>query len=81
MNNTVKGFFYLPGQIFLLNFCLQNLKQLKVFNFRKKMAIKLLSNPNKNNMSHLDALRRNLNLYSTQYEHLTLMEDFDIDSK
>lgn len=45
------------------------------------MAIKLLCSPNKNNISHLDALRRNLNLYSTQYEHLTLMEDFDVDSK
>ena len=32
-------------------------------------------------MNHLDALRRKLDLYSAQYEHLILLGDINIESK
>ena len=42
-------------------------------NFRKKKFLLSCSYyPNKNNMNHLDALRKNSDSDSTQYEHLTL---------
>ena len=32
-------------------------------------------------MNHLDALRKNLDLYCTQYEHLILLRDFNVESE
>lgn len=32
-------------------------------------------------MNHLDAPRMNVGLYSTQYEHLILIRDLNVDSK
>ena len=32
-------------------------------------------------MNHLDALRRNLDLYSSQYEHIILLGDFNVETK
>ena len=35
----------------------------------------------KNNMNHMDALRRNLDLYSAEYEHVILLGDFNVETK
>ena len=32
-------------------------------------------------MNHLDALQINSNLYSSQYEHITLLGDFNVETK
>ena len=32
-------------------------------------------------MNHLDALRRNLDLYSSEYEHVILLGDFNVETK
>ena len=44
-------------------------------NFHKrKWLLSCSHNPNKNNiMNHLDALRRRLDLYSSEYEHVMLL--------
>ena len=45
---------------------------------KKKWLLSCSYNPNKNTiMNHLDALKRKLDLYSTQYEHLILLEEFN----
>ena len=50
-------------------------------NFRKKKWLLCCSyNPNKNTISdHLEILRRNLDLYSAQYENLIMIGDFNSD--
>ena len=52
-------------------------------NFRKrKWLLSCSYNPNKNKiMNHLDALRRNLDLYPSEYEHVTLLGDFNVETK
>ena len=46
-------------------------------NFRKKKLLLCCTyNPNRNNISsHLDLLRRSLDLYSTEYEHFIIVGD------
>ena len=49
---------------------------------KKKWLLSCSYYPDENNiMNHLDALRRNLDLYSTQYEHLILLWDSNVESK
>ena len=49
---------------------------------KKKWLLRCFYNPNKNKiMTHLDAFRRKFDLYSTQYKHLILLDDFKIESK
>ena len=52
-------------------------------NFHKrKWLLSCLYNPNKNKiMNHLDALRRNLDLYLSEYEHVILLGDFNVETK
>ena len=55
----------------------------KELNFRKKKCLLSFSyNSNRSNiMNHLNALRSNLALSSTQYEHLLLLGDFSVEYK
>ena len=49
-------------------------------NFCKKKWLLCSYNPNKNTISdHLEILRRNLDLYSAQYENLSMIGDFNSD--
>ena len=48
---------------------------------KRKRLLRCSNNPNKNNMNHPDALRRNLDLYSSEYERTILLGDFNIESK
>ena len=52
-------------------------------NFHKrKWLLSCSYNPNKNNiMTHLDALQRNLDLCSSEYEHVILLGDFNVETK
>ena len=51
-------------------------------NFHKrKWLLNCSDNPNKNNMDHLDALRRNFNLHSSEYAHVILLGDFNVETK
>ena len=52
-------------------------------NFHKrKWLLSCSYNPNKNNiMNHLDALQRNLDLYSSKYEHVILLGNFNVETK
>ena len=52
-------------------------------NFHKtKWLLSCSYNPNRNNiMNHLDALRRNLDLYSSEYKHIILLGDFNVETK
>ena len=52
-------------------------------NFHKrKWLLSCSYDPSKNNiMNHLDALRKNLALYSSEYEHAVLLGDFNVETK
>ena len=52
-------------------------------NFHKrKWQLTCPYNPNKNNiMNHLGALQRNLELYSSEYEHVILLGGFNVETK
>ena len=53
------------------------------FNFdKRKWLLSCSDNSNKNSiMNLLDALRRNFDLYSSEYEHVTLLGDFNVEAK
>ena len=52
-------------------------------NFHKrKWLLSCSYSPNKNNIiNHLDALRRNLDLSSSEYKHIILLGDFNVENK
>ena len=52
------------------------------WNFHKrKWLLSFSYNPNENNfLNHLDALQKNLDLYSSEYKHVILLGDFNVET-
>ena len=66
-----------PSRVLSLNKSIDSL--FVELNFRKKRWLLCCTyNPNRNNISnHLDLLRRSLNLYSAEYEHIIIVRDLN----
>ena len=67
----------IPSRVLSLNKSIESL--FIELNFRKKKWLLCCTyNPNRNNISsHLDLLRRSLDLYSAEYEHFIIVGDFN----
>ena len=48
---------------------------------KRKLLLSCSYNPNENNfMNHLDALQKNLDLYSSEHKHVILLGDFNVET-